>query len=254
MLLQAYDYLQLFDGFDCRLQLGGSDQWGNITAGIDLIRRVRRTEVFGLTTPLVLKPDGTKFGKTESGTVWLDAARTSPYQLYQFLLRVEDSVVCDYLRMLTFLDHDKIRRLDEDTRSRPSQRLAQQALARAICSLVHGVVETDRVEKASAALFSEEISALDEQMLLEVFAEVPTTTMARSALDGAGLPIVDALVGVGLCSSRGQARTTVEQGGAYLNNRRVPTTETALGAGDLLHGRYVVLRKGRRDYHLLRFG
>ena len=138
MLLQAYDYLHLFDTYGCRLQLGGSDQWGNITMGIELIRKVRRAEAFGLTSPLVVQPDGTKFGKTESGTVWLDAKRTSPYQLFQFFLRVEDAVVCDYLRRLTFLDHDTIRSLDADTESRPGERRAQRALARAVCSMVHG--------------------------------------------------------------------------------------------------------------------
>jgi tyrosyl-tRNA synthetase len=254
MLLQAFDYLQLFDLYDCRLQLGGSDQWGNITAGIDLIRRVRRAEAFGLTTPLILKPDGTKFGKTESGTVWLDPKRTSPYQLYQFLLRVEDSVVCDYIRMLTFLDHEVICQLDEDTKSTPEKRLAQRALAHEICVMVHGAAETERAEKASAALFSEEISDLDEQMLLDVFAEVPTTSMSRSSLDGNGLPVVDALTIAGLCSSKGKARTTIEQGGAYVNNRRIQSTEAMLTAADLLHARYLVLRKGRRDYHLVRFG
>jgi tyrosyl-tRNA synthetase len=254
MLLQAYDFLQLFDTYGCRLQLGGSDQWGNITTGIELIRKVRRAEAFGLTTPLILKPDGTKFGKTESGTVWLDPKRTSPYQLFQFFLRVEDSVVCDYLRRLTFLDHETILQLDSDTEDRPGERRAQKALAQAMCVLVHGAAETDRAEKASAALFSEEISALDEQMLLEVFAEVPTSTMPRSALEAPGLSVVEALVEVGLSASRNQARTAIDQGGAYINNRRVVSTDAVLTQEDLLWDRYVVLRRGRRDYHLVRFG
>jgi tyrosyl-tRNA synthetase len=252
MLLQAYDYLQLFDLYDCRLQLGGSDQWGNITTGIELIRKVRRAETFGLTSPLVVQPDGTKFGKTESGTIWLDSRRTSPYQLFQYFLRVEDSVVCDYLRMLTFLDHDTIRALDVDTEERPSERKAQRALARAVCTLVHGEAETDRAEKAGAALFSEAIADLDERTLLEVFAEVPTTTLARSTLD-TGLNVVNTFVDVGLFASRGQARTAVAQGGVYVNNKRVESHDAVLSRDDLLHGRYVVLRKGRRDYHLLRF-
>ena len=143
MLLQAYDFLHLFDAFGCRLQLGGSDQWGNITMGIELVRKVRQQEVWGLTTPLVLKADGTKFGKTESGTVWLDAARTSPYQLYQFFLRSEDAVVGSYLRYFTFLDHDAILALDESTASRPERRESQRELARQVCTLVHGPTETD---------------------------------------------------------------------------------------------------------------
>ncbi len=253
MLLQAYDYLHLFDAYGCRLQLGGSDQWGNITMGIELIRKVRRAEAFGLTSPLVVQADGTKFGKTESGTVWLDAKRTSSYQLFQFFLRVEDAVVGDYLRRLTFLDHDTILSLDADTGSRPEERRAQRALARAVCSMVHGDAEAERAEKAAAALFSEEIDTLDERTLLEVFAEVPTTTLSRSTLDGAGLSVVAALVEVGLCASRNQARSAIDQGGAYVNNRRVESPEAMLTREDLLEGRYVVLRRGRRDYHLVRF-
>jgi tyrosyl-tRNA synthetase len=253
MLLQAYDFLHLFDAYGCKLQLGGSDQWGNITMGIELIRKVRRAEAFGLTSPLVVQADGTKFGKTESGTVWLDAERTSPYQLFQFFLRVEDAVVRDYLRRLTFLDHDTIASLDEDTDSRPGERMAQRALARAVCAMVHGEAEADRAEKAGAALFSEEIASLDERSLLEVFAEVPTTTMSRTLLDGAGQSVVTALVEVGLCASRNQARSAITQGGAYVNNRRVADVEATIRRDDLLEGRYVVLRKGRRDYHLVRF-
>jgi tyrosyl-tRNA synthetase len=253
MLLQAYDYLHLFDSFDCRLQLGGSDQWGNITMGIELIRKVRRAEAFGLTSPLVVQSDGTKFGKTESGTVWLDANRTSPYQLHQFLLRVEDSVVGQYLRILTFLDHDTIRELDVATQSRPSERLAQRALARQVCELVHGEAETDRAEKAARALFTEQISELDERALLEVCAEVPTHSESMSVLGGPGMPVVDALVEVGLSSSRNQARAAISQGGAYVNNRRVSSFDATIQRDDLLHGRYLVLRKGKRDYHLIRF-
>ena len=143
MLLQAYDFLHLFDTFGCRLQLGGSDQWGNITMGTDLVRKVRHQEVWGLTTPLVLKADGTKFGKTESGTVWLDPSRTSPYQLYQFFLRSEDAVVGAYLRYFTFLDHDTILGLDEATAAHPERREAQRQLARQVCTLVHGEGETE---------------------------------------------------------------------------------------------------------------
>ena len=156
MLLQAYDFLHLFDAFGCRLQLGGSDQWGNITMGIDLVRKVRQEEVWGLTTPLVVKADGTKFGKTESGTVWLDAERTSPYQLYQFFLRSEDAVVGTYLRYFTFLDHEAILALDEATAGRPERREAHRELARQVCTLVHGSHETERAEQAAAALFTED--------------------------------------------------------------------------------------------------
>jgi tyrosyl-tRNA synthetase len=253
MLLQAYDFLHLYDEHGCRLQLGASDQWGNITMGIELVRKVRRAEVYGLTTPLVLKADGTKFGKTESGTVWLDAHRTSPFRLYQFFLRSEDADVGSYLRFFTFLDHDTIGALDEATASHPERREAQRALARSVTALVHGQDEATRAEQASAALYTEEIASLDEQTLLDVCDDAPSSTLARSALGGGGYPLVDALVTSGLVSSKSQARTTITQGGAYVNNRRVDDTDAHIGVDDLLFGTYALLRRGRRDYHLVRF-
>jgi len=252
MLLQAYDFQQLFDAHDCRLQLGGSDQWGNITMGIELIRKTRGAEAYGLTTPLLLKADGTKFGKTEAGTVWLDPRRTSPYQLYQYFLRLDDATVGTVLRTLTFLDHDTIASLDALTAEHPERRAAQRAAAQEVCVLVHGEAEAVRAAAAAQALFSEEIATLDEATLLEVCADAPTSVLPRSAIDG-GLTLVDALVDSGLASSKGQARTTISQGGANVNNRRVNDTEARLGPDDLLFGRYLVLRRGRRDYHLLRF-
>ncbi|MHB8594467.1 MAG: tyrosine--tRNA ligase, partial [Acidimicrobiales bacterium] len=252
MLLQAYDFLHLFDTHDCRLQLGGSDQYGNITMGIELVRKMRRGEVFGLTSPLVLKADGTKFGKTESGTLWLDAKRTSPYQLYQFFLRTEDASVASHLRFFTFLDHDEILELERATTENPERRQAQRSLAREVCTLVHGSGETDRAEHAASALFSEEIASLDQETLLDVCAEAPTTNWSRATLDG-GITVVDALAQTGLARSKSQARTTVMQGGAYVNNRRVSDVDARIGRSDLLFDRYLVLRRGRRDYHLVRF-
>ncbi len=252
MLLQAYDFQQLFDAHDCRLQLGGSDQWGNITMGIELIRKTRQVEVFGLTTPLLLKADGTKFGKTESGAVWLDARRTSPYQLFQYFLRTEDAMVGTVLRMLTFLDHDTIGALDALAAEHPERREAQRALAHEVCTLVHGETETARAEMAARALFSEEIATLDEATLLEVCADAPTSTVARGEIEK-DMSLVDALVLAGLAPSKSRARTIVTQGGAYVNNHRVRDTEARLGSEDLLFGRYLVLRRGQRDYHLLRF-
>jgi tyrosyl-tRNA synthetase len=253
MLLQAYDFLHLFDAFGCRLQLGGSDQWGNITMGIDLVRKVRSQEVWGLTTPLVVKADGTKFGKTESGTVWLDAERTSPYQLYQFFLRSEDAVVGTYLRYFTFLDHGTIVALDEATASRPERREAHRELARQVCTLVHGTTETERAERAADALFSEAVGGLDERSILDVFADAPSTTTPRTRLDGEGVALVDLLVETKLAPSRGRARTTIEQRGAYLNNRREEDVDRLIGPDDLVAGRYVVLRSGKRNYHLVCF-
>jgi tyrosyl-tRNA synthetase len=252
MLLQAYDFLQLFDAHDCRLQLGGSDQWGNITMGIELIRKTRQAEAYGLTSPLLLKADGTKFGKTESGSVWLDARRTSPYQLYQYFLRTEDASVGTVVRMLTFLDHDTIASLDAETAEHPERRQAQRSLAHEVCVLVHGEAEATRAAAAAQALYSEEIATLDEATLLEVCADAPTSSVARAELDG-GMGLVDALVVAGLAPSKGRARTTITQGGAYVNNRRVADADARLGPDDLLFGRYLVLRRGQRDYHLLRF-
>jgi tyrosyl-tRNA synthetase len=254
MLLQAFDFLHLFDTFGCRLQLGGSDQWGNITMGIELIRKVRRQEAWGLTTPLVVKSDGTKFGKTETGTVWLDPERTSPYQLYQFFFRSEDEVVGEYLRYFTFLPHGAILELDAATAEHPERREAQRGLARQVCTLVHGPAETGRAEHAAAALFGEEVAMLDERTLLDVFADAPSTALSRGRLDGQGVPLVDLLVETGIAPSKGRARTTVEQGGAYVNNRREGDPGRLIGPDDLLAGRYVVLRRGKKEYRLVRFG
>jgi tyrosyl-tRNA synthetase len=253
MLLQAYDFLHLYETYDCRLQLGGSDQWGNITMGIDLVRRVRQEEAWGLTTPLVLKSDGTKFGKTESGTVWLDAGRTSAYQLYQFFLGSEDVVVGTYLRYFTFLDHEAILALDAATADHPERRDAQRELARQVCTMVHGSNDTERAERAAAALFSEEIALLDEQSILDVFADAPSTSLPRTRLGGGGVELVELLVETELAPSRGRARTTVEQGGAYVNNTRVADATRTVGADDLVAGRYLVLRSGKKNYHLVCF-
>jgi tyrosyl-tRNA synthetase len=253
MLLQAYDFLHLFDHFGCRLQLGGSDQWGNITMGIDLVRKVRHDEVFGLTTPLVLKADGTKFGKTESGTVWLDARRTSAYSLYQYFVRAEDSMVGAYLRYFTFLPHEAIEALDTATAEHPERREAQRELARQVCSLVHGEAETERVERAAAALFSEEVADLDSQTFLDVFADAPSTTVHRARLEAGDLSVVDLLVDSGLLASRGKARGAIEQGGAYVNNRRISDVDQLIGAGDLVAGRYLVLRFGKKNHRLVSF-
>jgi tyrosyl-tRNA synthetase len=252
MLLQAYDFLHLFDHHGCTLQLGGSDQWGNILGGVDLIRRVRGGEAYALTTPLVLNADGSKMGKTGSGAVWLDAARTSPFELYQFLVRTEDSIVGDRLRKLTFLDHDTVRALDDEIATKPQERAAQRALAREVTTLVHGSDAAGAAERAAAALYSEDVVTLEEPLLLQAFADAPSSELSRGRLDGAGLDVAEALADAGLVSSRSVARTTVSQGGAYVNNRRREPGEP-ITRDDLIHDRYVVLRKGKRDYHLLRF-
>ncbi len=251
MLLQAYDFLRLHEDYGCELQVGGSDQWGNITMGVELIRKLSGKTAHGMTTPLVLKPDGTKFGKTASAAVWLDPALTSPFHFYQYLMKTEDAVVGTYLRYFTFLEHDEVEALDKEIAERPQRRAAQHALAHEVTTLVHGEAEARQAERASHALFGEEIAALDERTLLDVVGEAPSSGVARSALLSGGVGVVDALTSSGLVASRGEARRAIAQGGAYVNNRRVDDPDRVLGPGDLLHDRYLVLRRGRREYHLL---
>jgi len=255
MLLQAYDFLRLHQDEGCDLQLGGSDQWGNISLGVEVVGKVTGDRVYGLTTPLVTKADGSKFGKTAEGAIWLDPARTSPYRFYQFFVNTEDARVGDYLRFFTFLSHDEIGSLDAETTAHPERRTAQRALAGALCDLVHGEGETRRVERASEAFFRQEIAGLDEATLLEVFEDAPSTPLPRDALGGTGsggLDIVDVLVKSGLCTSKNDARRAISAGSIYLNDVRVERVERTLGEADLLQRRFVVLRKGRREYHLLR--
>ena len=252
MLLQAYDFLRLHQDHGCDLQVGGSDQWGNITMGIDLIRKVCQDEVWGLTTPLVVKADGTKFGKTETGTVWLDPDRTSPYAMYQFLFNSPDDVVGSYLRFFTFLSHEEIEALDAETADHPERRAAQRALARSVVGLVHGDDEVKKAEAAADALFTDEIAELTEEMLLAATEDAPTTERPRAELAD-GLSLVEALSQAELVASRSEARRTIEGGGVYVNNQRQTDLERQLGTPDLLHDRYILLRKGKREVHVLRF-
>jgi tyrosyl-tRNA synthetase len=251
MLLQAYDFLRLHLDHGCDLQIGGSDQWGNITMGVELVRKVCGDEVWGLTTPLIVKPDGTKYGKSESGTVWLDPGRTSPFAMYQFFVNTADEQIGQLLRFLTFLDHAELEQLDAETAEHPERRAAQKALARAVVAMVHGPGEVARCEEASAALFNEEIAGLSEDMLLAVTEDAPATDVARSAF-GDTLLLVDLLQQTGLVKSKSEARRTIEQGGAYVNNVRQSDPARALSVDDLLHDRYLILRKGRREVHVVR--
>ncbi len=252
MLLQAYDFAQLNERLGCTLQIGGSDQWGNITMGIDLIRRRSGDQAYGLTSPLVTKADGTKFGKSEGGNekVWLDAKRTSPFRLYQFFLAVEDAVVGSYLRYFTFLDLEEIEALDLSTAQQPQARAAQRALAAAVIDLIHGPTERMAAQEASRALFGGSVASLDEATLLEVIEEAPATTLSAHRLDEAPL-VVDVMTECGLVASKSEARRALEQGGVFVNDQPVTGIDAALTRADLLHGRYVVLRKGKRSYHLL---
>ena len=247
-ILQSFDYLELFRRHGCSLQMGGSDQWGNITAGVDLIRRVEGAHVHALTTPLVTKSDGTKFGKTESGTVWLDPAMTSPYAFYQFWLNADDRDVATYLRLYSMRDRAEIEALDAATTESPAQRAAQRALAQELTTLVHGEEATRAVEGAAGALFGQgDLGEVPAEVLDSALREVPHAILGSSDIEGDALPdIVELLTRSGLAPSRGQARRTVGEGGAYVNNVRVEDETHRPVVGELLHGRFLVLRRGRK--------
>jgi tyrosyl-tRNA synthetase len=254
MLLQAFDFVYLYDKYNCELQVGGSDQWGNITAGIDLGRRMRGAQLYGLTTPLLTKSDGSKMGKTETGTLWLSAARTSPYQFYQYWIRVEDADVGKVLRMMTTLPHAEIEALDASREQDAAKRDSQRRLAEELTRVVHGESGLKSAQGATEIFYGAEIADLDDAQLAEIFADVPSQTLSRDVLlnDG-GLPIIDALVAAGLSKSKGDARRTTQQGGAYVNNRRIESVDARLTAADLASETVMVLRAGKKNYALLRF-
>ena len=251
LLLQARDFLELLDRYDCTLQLGGSDQWGNITAGIELIRKARGRKAHGLVVPLLTTASGAKFGKTEAGAVWLDSARTSPFRFYQFWLNADDADVMAYLKYFTFLERDAIDDLASRVKVSPEQREAQRALAREVTTLVHGAEQVARVEHASAVLFDEGIASLPIDDVLAVFDDVPSTEVKASALD-AGVTVVDLIVRVHLVASKSEARRLVQSGGVYVNNRRAADPQARLGRGDAIGGRLFVLRKGQKQTHLVK--
>jgi tyrosyl-tRNA synthetase len=245
VLLQSMDYLNLFRDHGVRLQFGGSDQWGNITGGVDLIRRAEGARVHALATPLVTRADGTKYGKTEGGALWLDPEMLSPYAFYQFWLNAEDEKVGELLRVFTFLSREEIEELDRQTAEKPYLRAAQKALAEHMTTLVHGADETARIQAASAALFGS--GALEELDPTTLGAALREAGSAR--VDAAdGLPsVVDLLVATGLSKSKGEARRTISEGGAYLNNVRVQDPDQVPARSDLLGGAWLVLRRGKRN-------
>jgi tyrosyl-tRNA synthetase len=250
-LLQAYDFWRLSRDYGCTLQLGGSDQWGNITAGAEFVRKVTSGPANGLTSPLLLRADGRKFGKTEGGneSVWLDPALTTPFTMYQFLLNSDDEITPKLLRFFTYLDHSEILELDESVRRAPQERHAQRVLARQVVALVHGEGAAVQAERAGEALFSDAIADLDESTLLDVMANAPSSTVLREELR-AGLDPVDLLVRVSLASSKAEARRFLDQGGVYVNNQRVDPG-ASLDLASALHDRYLVIRRGRRQLHLV---
>jgi tyrosyl-tRNA synthetase len=253
MLLQAYDYLELHDRFDCRLQTGGSDQWGNIVAGVELVRRMRGVQVHGMVYPLITRADGSKFGKTASGdSVWLDPQRTSPYRFYQFWLNTDDANVVNYLKYFTFMERQAIAELMAALHERPERREAQRALAQEMTRMVHGETALQRAEMASEVLFGGDLEGLDAADIADIFADVPSSELPRSDLEDGGAPLANLLADSGLSRSRGQARRDIEGGGVYLNNVRVTERDRAASIEDTIEGRFIVLRKGRKKYHLVK--
>ena len=251
LLLQAYDFLELNKLYKCNLQLGGSDQWGNITAGMDLIRRVQGGKAHGLVLPLITTVSGTKFGKTEAGTVWLDPTRTSPFKFYQFWLNADDKDAITYLNFFTFLDAQAIDELARAT-SAPEHRDAQRTLAREVTRLVHGQEHVERAERASSVLFGEDLNTLPVEDVLAVFEDAPSIELAADEFTGVGLALVDLLARLQLAPSKSEARRLIQSGGVYVNNRREADLQTRLTHAGALGGRLFVVRKGQRQQVLVK--
>ncbi len=248
MLLQAFDFYVLRRDHGCELQIGGSDQWGNITAGIDLVRRKLGSHAFGLTLPLITNADGSKFGKTAAGAVWLDPKKTSPYRFYQFWIRTDDRDVIRYLKYFTFLPQAEIAALESKHQANPGAREAHKALAAEVTRLIHGDTELANAIRASDVLFGGSLDGLGEATFNDLIGEVPTRELDRAPLQAAGMPVVELLVHSGLCQSRGAARKDIEGGGIYLNNARVTDVQALVSQASLLFGRHLLLRKGKRNY------
>ncbi len=253
MLLQAYDFVYLNRTHGCTIQVGGSDQWGNITAGIDLARRMDGAHLHGLTCPLLTKSDGSKMGKTESGAIWLSAERTSPFQFYQYWFNVADLDAGKCLRFLTDLDATTIEQLDESRATDPGARESQRQLAEELTRMVHGDAGLAKAQQATQVLFGAEVTGFSDHELAGIFADVPSKSLDRNRLEGDGLSLLDALVESGLCSSKSEARRTVQQGGAYVNNRRLEDIDSRLTVANLASLTSMVLRSGKKKYALLRF-
>ena len=248
MLLQAFDFYVQCRDYNCDLQIGGSDQWGNITAGIDLTRKKLTRTVYGLTMPLITKADGTKFGKTEAGTVWLDTVRTSVYKFYQFWINTDDRDVIQYLKYFTFLSREEISSLEKQLAENAGARAAHKALGKAVTEMVHGAASTEEAIRASEILFGGNLAGISEKTFNEIVGEVPTKELERNELDGTGKLLLELLVHGGLCPSKGQARKDLEGGGVYVNNVRESNGQRTVQSSDLLFGKHLLLRKGKRNY------
>ncbi|NQT92835.1 MAG: tyrosine--tRNA ligase [Lentisphaerae bacterium] len=249
-LLQAYDFLMLHDSRQCVVQAGGSDQWGNITAGVELVRKLRGAEVYGVTAPLVCDSSGRKFGKSEGNAVYLDHRLTSYFDFYQFFYRTADVDVIRFLKIFTFLSLDRIAELEGELKTEPESRVAQKALAEEVTRNVHGEKGLEVAQRSSAVLYGEAMDGLRAEDLMDIFADVPSTELSRAEVEGSS--IVDVAGASGLCKSKGEARRLVESGGLYLNNVRVPGKDRTVAGEDIVDGRVLVLRSGKRNHHLVK--
>jgi tyrosyl-tRNA synthetase len=252
MLLQAYDFLVLYDRENCVLQMGGSDQWGNITAGIDLIRKMRGGKAYGLVFPLITTSSGVKFGKTEEGTIWLDPNLTSPFKFYQFWINTDDADVIRYLKYFTFLGEREIGELEESLKREPEKREPHRVLAREVTRMVHGEDAMRRAERASKVLFGEEIKDLNLREILEIFSDVPSREIPKERFEGEGYPLVELLVDVGLFPSKGEARRAINGGGVYVNNIRISDAQDKISLSRAIEGKVLILRKGKKNYLLVK--
>jgi tyrosyl-tRNA synthetase len=251
MLLQANDFYHLRKEFNCELQVGATDQWGNITAGIDLCRKKLSATVWGLTFPLLTKSDGTKYGKSASGAVYLDPQKTSPYRFYQFFIQVEDADVIKIVKTFSFADAATVADLEQQHAANPGARVPHKFLARELTEKVHGKTAVDDAVRASEVLFGGGLEGISENVFNDLVGEVPSKEIPKSQLDSAGLPIVEVLVQAGLCPSKGQARKDIEQGGIYINNVRESNAQRSVTSNELLFGKHMLFRKGKRNYVVL---
>jgi tyrosyl-tRNA synthetase len=251
LLLQSFDYLFLYEKYHCTLQMGGSDQWGNITAGADLIRRVHGAKVHGLVFPLLTTASGTKFGKSESGAIWLDEKLTYPYRFYQYWINTEDKDVITCLQRFTLLSPQEIKDLADSVTSEPEKRNAQRKLASEVTRAVHGETALKKAEQASRVLFGEEVLNLNLQEVLDIFADVPSIELEKSLFSGNGIPLVDMVTAAGFALSKGEARRLIQNGGIYLNNIRNIDSKNTVSLASAIEGRAIILRKGQKEYRLI---
>jgi tyrosyl-tRNA synthetase len=250
-LLQSYDFLELHRSEGCTVQMGGSDQWGNITAGIDLVRRMDGGRAYGVISPLITQASGVKFGKTEAGNVWLDRAMTSPFRFYQYWINVDDADAVTYLKYFTLLPEGRIDELAAEARSAPHARAAQKALAEDVTRRLHGDTGLAAAARATSALFGGEVDGLTGDEIADIFADVPSTEIARDALSGGGKAVVDLLAETGIASSKGDARRSIEGGGVYVNGARVTDVSATVSVDQAIDGRFLLVRMGKKRYHLL---